>query len=508
MEGIIDNRPINNYEYEKNLHYDLDFLNEGNSWPPKEDANRLHHYANQRRQFELEPVDQLQTLLPEGLLSLVDYETFTKSCKLLGYPRLMTLKLVDMIIGQPPIISAQGDDEKTEKIKDVRCNCQFNSTFEQALIDYSRHGVLLYRVFKDEQSKPMTAAWDPSEWFPVFFADGTKRIHYNVLGWSNGKEVTVQIHNAQNGEYEERVIELTSSNTLGRTKSAKMYNTGSGKKLFFAVVNTPTSTNPFGTNDYAIINGLLQKAIQRLQAILRVLDEHADPSMTGPHSLLKREENGEMVFYTSKYYAVGKDEERPQYLTWDGQLESSFKAFDVLCKQIYVLSEMGEAFLGTADGGGNVVSGTAMRFKMLSPLEKARRVENRLTEPVKDIMSTLMFLAGEEIVSSDINIAWRDSLPKDPSETANLTRLESGAPAVKPLFHALMDNYELDKETAQHYVENILVEQEKFRLSKNDPVNPQDGRSKTPEKVDVREKNSMMDPASSENHSEDPDGET
>lgn len=508
MEGTVNNRNFT-YNYKDDLHYDLDFLSEGSCWPSKEDGSRLERYRFQREQFELTPWEQLETIVPEGLLSLAKYEDFIHSCRLLGYPRLLTLKTVDMVIGQPPIITAQGDDEASEQIRSVRAKSQLSAAFKQALIDYSRFGVFLLRAFKDEAGKPAVTSWDPSEWYPVFYPDGTNRIQYNVIAWRYKREITFQIHNTVDGSYEERVCYIGDDNRIGKIRSSVKYNTGSGKKLLFAVTNTPTSTNPLGTNDYEIINGLLQKAIQRLRAILRVLDEHADPSMTGPSSLLSKNERGELVFYTSKFYAHGKDEEAPAYLTWDGKLDSSFAAFDELCKQIYILSEMGEAFLGAGGGAGNVVSGTAMRFKMISPLEKARRIGNELVEPLKELMSTLMYLNKTPIDAENIAIAFRDSLPKDPRETAELARLESGAPAVKPLDHALIDNYDLDRTTAEHYVKMILENQKLFgQNSKDDPINPTDGRSKSPSKVDSRVKGSPMDPASSENHSEDPDAES
>ena len=290
--------------------------------------------------------------------------------------------------------------------------------------------------------------------------------------------------------------------------SSKRYNRTSGKQLLYAIINTPTTTNPLGTNDYEIINGLLQKAIQRLQAILRVLDEHADPSMTGPHSMLSRAESGELVFKTSKYYAVGNDEQRPEYLVWEANLDSSFRAFEELCKQIFTLSEMGEAFLGSADGTGNVVSGTAMRFKMISPLEKARRIDNELTEPLKQIISTLLSIEHEEILPKDVSITWRDSLPKDPREIAELARLESGSIAVKPLLNAIMDNYDLDLESAQTYVNKIEAAQLRLQQQADaglkESTAEEDGRSHGAQgSVDIRKKGSSLDPASSENRGDD-----
>lgn len=490
---------------DNSLHYDLDFISIGKKWKPSGDTTRLDNYKFARVQFELTEEDAAKTLLPEGLLDLRDYSQFASFTRLLAYPRLLTLKTVDMVIGQPPLITANDNDNLSEQIKKVRAACQVNNAFKQALIDYSRFGVFLIRIFKDEKGKPQIVAWNPEEWTPVFYPDGTNRIHYNVIAWQYDKELTFQIHDTSDGSYEQRVCVVDETNTIVRIKSSRKFNRTSGKKLLYAVTNTPTTTNPLGTGDYEIINGLLQKAIQRLTAILRVLDEHADPSMTGPHSLLEKTTSGETVFKVNKYYAVGDEEKEPKYLVWDANLDSSFKAFEELCKQIFILSEMGEAFLGASGGTGNVVSGTAMRFKMISPLEKARRITNDITEPLKEVISTLMMMSGSSIEASDISIKWRDSLPKDPREVAELARLEAGAPAVKPLIHSLIDNYDMDKESAVHYVAEIVKDLERFETEKReDPATGEDGRSHGPTgSIDIRKKGSTMDPASSENRGED-----
>lgn len=493
------------------MHYDLDFLLPGSKWPATEDKGRLDVYSFAREQFELTPEDHVRSILPDGLLRFAEYEDFVHSTKLLGYPRLLTLKTVDMLIGQPPLVVAQDNEKMTERIRDVRATSKLNNALKLALIDYSRFGVALLRVFKDGRGKAAITAWNPNDWTPVFYADGTNRIHYNVIGWFHGKnneKLTLQIHDTENGSYEERTCSVDSTGTIKTIESSRVHNRHSGKQLLFAIVNTPTTTNPMGTNDYEIINGLLQKAIQRLQAILRVLDEHADPSMTGPHSMLSRTDSGELVFKTSKYYAVGGDEQKPEYLVWEANLDSSFKAFEELCRQIFVLSEMGEAFLGSSDGVGNVVSGTAMRFKLISPLEKARRISNELTEPLKQIISALLSIEREDLDPIDVSITWRDSLPKDPREVAELARLESGSVAVKPLLNAIMDNYDLDLESAQTYVDEIEAAQE--RLQKNADADlkkstaQEDGRSHGAQgSVDVRKKGSRMNPASSENRGDD-----
>lgn len=491
------------------LQYDLSFLNVKNQWPPKGSTKRLDTYKFAQQQFELTNEDLIKKVIPDGLLLLKEYGEFAEVTKMLGYPRLLTLKTTDMVVGQPPIISVQAKNETTEKIKDVRNNCDLSKVLKQGLIDYSRFGVMLLRVFRDEKSKrAMITVWNPNEWTPVFYSDGTNRIRYNVIGWRYNNILTVQIHDTEDGSYEERKCSIDSKGIITEIQSSTTFNENSNYPLLYAIVNTPTSTNPLGTGDYEIINGLLQKAIQRLLAILRVLDEHADPSMTGPYSLLSKTESGEQVFKTSKYYGVSKDEPKPEYIVWKAELESSFVAFEKLCEQIYILSEMGEAFLGVPKGSSNVVSGTAMRFKLISPLEKARRIENEVAEPLKKIISTLLYIDDKIIVDAkDINIAWRDSLPKDPKEVAELAKSESGVVAIKPLLNSIMDNYELDEQTAQQYVDGIMADQKAFSEITNPNINPatgEDGRSHPASgKIDPRKNGSQLNPSSSENRGDD-----
>ena len=495
------------------VHYNLDFLKPGEQWRPKIDYWRFTRYEFARMEFELTEQDMIDRVFPGGMLIFGDtegYSKFASFTKILNYPRLLTNKTVDMVMGQPPVITAQAKDNYLDDIRDIKDSSGFNQALKQGLIDYSRYGAMLLRVFKDEQGRAKVTAWDPQEWVPVFYDDGTNRIHYNVLGWITGEDrLKIQIHNTEDGSYEERLYEYNANDCLigNQVGKSKKYNS-TGHPLFFAITNTPTTSNPLGTDDYAIINGLLQKAIERIMAILRVLDEHADPSMIGPHSLLTKTESGEIVFKTSKYYAMGENEQKPEYLVWEANLDSSFKALETLLDQIYILSEMGPAFIGASGGAGNVVSGTAMRYKMIAPLEKARRIQNDLTIPLKSVISSILAIEKINIKPKEINILWQDPLPKDPREVAELSRIESGSSAVKPLKNVIMDNYGLDQETAEHYLQEIYNTLEKLKAvqfyGSNQYNNTgEDGRTGTTNLNNTERKGSISDPASSENKGDD-----
>ena len=487
------------------VHYNLDFLKPGEHWRPLKDAWRFDRYEYNRVQFETQNATMLYQLYPTGMLYFGEkYDRFAELTRILNYPKLLTMKTIDMVMGEPPAISIQGKDSIIDKVRDSRSNSGFNAALKQGLIDYSRYGVALLRVFKDETGKAKITAWDPQEWVPVFYDDGTNRIKYNVLGWIvDDDKLKIQIHNTEDGSYEERIYKYSIDDALiGELVETNTYNK-TGKKLFYAIINTPTTSNPVGSDDYLAINALLQKAIERLMAILRVLDEHADPSMTGPHTLLSKSENGELVFKTSKYYAVGNEEQKPEYLVWDANLDSSFKAFDLLIDQIYILSEMGPAFIGASNSTNNAISGTAMRYKMISPLEKARRIQNDLTEPLKDLLSSILSIDGIDATPDTVLIGWKDPLPKDPREVAELAKVESGSAAIKPLKNAIMDNYNLDETTAQKQVEEILDILSKLNEASGSlkDAESDDRRTSGNSLNDKRKKGSPNDPTSEENKS-------
>lgn len=494
--------------YYNYLHYSLDFLEPSKTWPPQGDAVRMLKYRWEQEQFELVPEEFAQRILPRGLMDLTDDWAFVHWNKILSYPRLNTLKINDMVIGQPPVIQAEDKDILTASIRDLRIASGFDIALQQALIDYSRFGAGLIRLFKDENNEWKAIAWNVREWVPVFYDDGTNRIKYNVLGWKESENtLVVQIHHTKDGHYEQRKYRTDGFGTILELVESNVFNTDTNQRLLYTLINTPTTTNPLGTSDYEAINGPLQKAIERLTAILRVLDEHADPSLTGPSSLLEMGDDGKLVFKTNKYYArSNKDEPEPKYLVWDANLESSFKAFNILIEHIYILSELGPAIMGAKEGTGNVVSGTAMRFKMISPLEKARRIQNSLTDSVCAIMSALVNLSNHslEVNPKDILVFWKDSLPRDPKEVADLIKSESGSTACKPLINSIMDNYDLDRETAQKYCDEIEKDLQRFKKSSDPIIKEGDGRSHPVNGVpDSRKKDSIMDPASSENRGDD-----
>lgn len=462
--------------------YDMSWLSNGKEFPPKESIDRLQSYARYGPLFDLVDFEEFSSL---GKKLFTNFDDYIKTPILLAYQRLLTIKLADMVVGSPPSIVVAKDDNLSDTISLKRAEIDFDEKIYQAIIDYSRYGVTILRIFDDddyEENKGNFCVWNPMEWFPIFKNDGTRRILSHVLAWKTKIDEDMYIlhtqeHPAKGGSYIERDYRMDSEGkTIQEALEPKIIDTKDAPCLIQMVTNLASSSNPYGTSDYKVINELVLKATERMEQIISILDAHADPSLTGPVSLLERDDDGELVFRTKSFYGVSPGEEIPKYLTWDGQLDAAFKGLETILKQIYILSEMGEAFLGNSEGTGQAVSATAMRYKMVAPLEKARRVSNGFTVPIKKIISTLLFLDNDSnlVDFKDISVIWEDSLPKDPREQAELSRLITGAPQILSVKHVLMENYDMSSEEADKMIAAIEEDQRRFNTQEqsndiNDP---------------------------------------
>ena len=145
-----------------------------------------------------------------------------------------------------------------------------------------------------------------------------------------------------------------------------------------------------------------------------------------------------------------------------------------MINQLYILSEMGAALLGGQDGSSQAISGTAMRFKMVNPLAKARRIANALTRPVRQLFAGL----SKQLQYENISVLWSDGLPDDPRENIENAKLASGAAQMMPLEKAIMEYFNRSNDEAKQWIQMILAERELLQPDAVEDPNhpgPQDG---------------------------------
>lgn len=461
--------------------YNMNWLSEGNAFPPTSEVPRLDRYAQNAMLFDSEHFSDPKFRhrdIPTLTFAMYDacakrisqvignFDDIISFPVLLNYQRFISIKMADLVAGEHPLITGKNAEENA-KIKWITDNTNFYEKLYSIVIDLSRFGDCPIRVYKDEYTGYYDfTIWDAGQWFPIVTQDGTYRISKHCLAWMENRSpddnqkdyyLHVQVFDVHEPSKIEYYVFHNGSegSKIGRLEQGypQIINTGFDKCPVFNLRPYAVSGTVFGYDDYVPIDAVMAEIITRVSQISVILDKHADPAMTGPVSMLKKDsKTGEFYLERSKFYGINEDDTPPSYLTWDGQLTASFDQLEFLINQLYTLSEMGAAITGGIDSSGNAVSGTAMRFKMVNPLAKARRVTNSLTDPLRKMLSVLcsnMPDIDEETAEpgdgedtslpyGHISIQWKDGLPDDPRESLEMAKLASGESKMIPLEEALM----------------------------------------------------------------------
>lgn len=498
--------------------YNLEWLEPGHTFPPTREIGRITRYRQNAQLFDgdhfADPsfrthdshsADGVSLYLKcaERISQVIgNFDEVVSFPTLLNYQRLMSLKMADLVCGEYPSISG-ATPEENEAIRDIRDASDFDAKMYSTALDISRYGDAIWRVYRDYDGRDNFTCWDPTQWYPIVRQDGTNSIESHCLCWRENRSrdidnpdwyLHVQIHSCDPGnfgKYEQREYKLASNgSSILDLISKRSVATGLDRCAIFHLKAFSTTNSVYGYDDYMPLDSILAEIMARIGQISRILDKHADPNITGPVTMLNFDENtGEYHLKSGRFYAVSPGEEQPRYMTWDGQLTGAFKELEFLINQLYILSEMGAALLGGQDGSGQAISGAAMRFKMVNPLAKARRISNSLTRPVRQLFSCLSSTAETEssvelpIPYKRISVLWADGLPDDPRENIENCKLATGATKMMPLEKGIMEFFGRSNEEAKQWIELISAETEaNMQLvqgqSEDDPNHPgpQDGK--------------------------------
>lgn len=520
--------------------HNLAWLEPGQVFPPLRERERILRYAQNEALFDGEHFGgelrmRSHICENEGSLSVYrkcserisqvigNFDDIVSFPTLLNYQRLMSLKMADLVCGEYPSITGATSQEN-QALKDVRDYSDFDYRMYSTAIDISRFGDALWRVYKDLEGRKTFTMWDPKEWYPIVSQDGTNTVLAHVLCWRKNLNETAtelppnwrlyaQIHWCtpdKVGTYDQREYQLDGEGgSIMQEISSTVVRTGLDRCAVIHLKAFGTSTTVYGYDDYMNVDSLLAEIMVRIGQISAILDKHADPNITGPVTMLDRDPlTGEYHLKSGKFFATSSGENEPKYMVWDGQLSAAFKQLEFLINQLYILSEMGAAILGGQEGSTTAISGTAMRFKMVNPLAKARRIANSLTRPVRQLFSELSSDYEAPSVSptadpllqppeklelpipySKISVFWADGLPDDPRENAEICKLATGATKMMPLHTGIMEYFgrsddeaikwleEIDAET----VKNMALTQQQEPDDPNKP-GPQDGTGVNPQK--------------------------
>lgn len=226
-----------------------------------------------------------------------------------------------------------------------------------------------------------------------------------------------------------------------------------------------------GINGVEKLESVLSAINERLVQIDYILWKHSDPWMYGPEDIGDDgEDNAGTLRGGGRYIPVAKEDATPGYMTWEGQLTSAFTELDVLLGLVYQMSETPQWLFGTtlaSDKGGTGTSHTdsgAIKARFMPILAKVNRIRAHVDRALRDAIWTAMQL--ENYANKDVagfvkydpvypRINWRDGVPIDEKEAAEVAQIRTGGKATWSVLDAIKDQDGVDDASAEETIRRI-----------------------------------------------------
>lgn len=463
--------------------YDLNFLNQGAVFPPREELERLDAYRVNDMLLNDEPWAALPEHKQRVLYLLSNFSLSPeRDCYLYNanYWAELADKTRELTFGERPTIQAVAKQETLDEILE---QTGLYEKAEEGVGDLCALGDWVVKVKDDGKGNGTFTNIDPSIWFPVVSREDVKTIRYHVLAWvvnhpivRDKFELHVQIH--EKGKYTNRVFEIVGRQkedtyTVPQTDQiikANSYKLGGELKescddfevgVFethlddFAVVHIPNDTisrSIYGKSDFDRITDAVIAYNTRMTLKDVVLDKHSSPLMYGP-PLSEDERIG-------NYLEVPPDDPKtPGYLVWDAAMTAVENTIAAFKEDTSNLSGMGSILDNKTFGESQGYD--ALMIKLAPALMRASKKTAKIEPRLKKIISLVSQLGYGKIEPEDLEITWHDGIPTTESVRADIAAKHLATGWSKK--RVLMVDYGLSEEEAEAEIAQKQVET---------PINP------------------------------------
>jgi len=444
---------------------DLTWLEPGKPFPPEPEKKRIQTYRENERLFLSEHVEVYKVAFDELKKKLKQKQKDYPVTEILNYQQLLSKKVSDFVCGEAPEVQYSKNSTVAKSIDYILETNSFWSKLYEGIIDVTRYGNGVAKIMGDRLSMV-----DAGSWYPIVNPYELKHIEQQVVAYpvapdKEGKYAQLYAEIHKQGNIERRWYEYKDDKEEG--KIGKQIKAPDGQRdaepvniqTFFMLTNVTHSRSVYGLDDYLIINSIVQAIMWRLYCANRIMDKHSEPSLSGPTSALTWDERTKTYYLDLASYFKRENADSPdvKYLTWDGNLDNNFKQIEILLEQLYILSEMGAAFVVGGDAGATS-SGTALKLRLVSPRIKAQRIATLNTAMVKAMIVALCAANGLAVDSKNLGLFWNDGLPDDPVEDANRHSTETAGKQTKSVRTAITERGLTEEQATEEY-ERILEEQ-------------------------------------------------
>lgn len=448
-------------------------------FPSDRDAVRLNQYSYNKMLFKGEHFTAFRVQI-DDLQYNREYQRLRYITA--NFPGLISKVVTDLLFIEPPKIQVKDGDQNF--INALRSENKMRTLCYEHGLSNSYYGDALFkvRVGQRHPAQDSTIIIDqvtPRIYYPVFAGNNITGMPLQqelcwIINISEKPYLRKEIHAP--GSIKNEIWELEGNGKLGYkivkqedlkkllgdSAPEEEQETGINRSLLIHVPNFRAGESALGLSDYYDLDSLFFGINNRLSKVDNILDKHGDPILAVPPGVI--DEDGKVKKGNLGVIEMGEDEEgKPEYITWDANLESAFKQIDRLIDITCMIAETSPVIAGI-DKGGAVESGRALKFKMLRTLAKAQRKQLYYHDGLEEVYYVAQLMAKQHNVAVDglklskkavkPEIIWSDGLPADMTESIENEgkRIDQGTTTK---VSAIMRLDDVDEDTAQKVAKEI-----------------------------------------------------
>ena len=303
--------------------------------------------------------------------------------------------------------------ENQEIWNSIAVDNNFITVLKEICIDNSRFGDALFKVaFKNNEVKIFSVC--PDCWFPVFNQGNLNELIGHILLFDivhNGKSYK-HIEKIHKGYIENEVWEISNGILARQVTNIEEFGLTpvddfSDKWddfVLFHVKNTTESDTFYGESDYKSCESIVEEIMLTISQNSKIIHRHANPKLAG--SIENTELNpltGERHFPNNDFITMGKDGQKPEYITADLQAEAIRTHIDTLLQFFYILTKTPPQAYGI-DISGNM-SGETLKAIFSASFAKVQDIRSvSLSNAIIKTVKCALAFAGAK--NSTVTIDW------------------------------------------------------------------------------------------------------
>lgn len=423
-------------------------------WPPDDRDERQRQEEFHKSELLYNDCHGDKELFPQISEYLKDQKEDKQKIQIImSTPRDATGKHISLLLGEAPTIQVPTN----QTIIDDLLARGLLRTAEECIIDVARYGVGILQAGLDSNENPLILVVNPRKWIPITEPGNVRSITHHVIydifeevrkiNTRDEKVKCVRFTIHTPGFVQHRIFDLKDKKLAEEWEipdvaallnitldSEGRQKTGVDLPLVVVVNNQMTSEMWYGRTDYGKnVRSLVESLEMSLMSRHLALSKFTQPTPYGPDSMFEpdfsAEGEGRMIFDPHKAIMLNPEDEKPGALTWDISAEAQAGQIEELFHHLLDALDISMELMAGREGAG-VLSGTALKLKLIPTRARVSRYQTYLDHALKHVITLAYALKNQTIKPTDVEITWRDGLPRDEKEDSEIVRNLSTAQAI------------------------------------------------------------------------------